>query len=145
MFLFFFCLMIRPPPTSTRTDTLLPYPTLFRSYFVRQFVGVLIFRFESGLLGCELLNGRLFLERQIDRRAGDLAETPHRVIREADRHLDPSPALGGDRLGLGLQLLGDEAIEKPDVLQPPAIVGLEQVAHDDAAGDRKSTRLNSSH
>src|SRR3546814_9550857 len=43
--------------------------------FVRQFVGVLIFRFESGLLGGERLNGRLFLERQIDRRAGDLAET----------------------------------------------------------------------
>src|SRR3546814_15462333 len=99
--------MIRRPPRSTRTDTLFPYTTLFRS---------------------------LFLERQIDRRAGDLAETPHRVIREADRHLDPSPALGGDRLGLGLQLLGDEAIEKPDVLHPPALVGLEQVAHDDAAG-----------
>src|SRR3546814_7741629 len=66
--------MIRRPPRSTRTYTLFPYTTLFRS------------------------------------------------------------ALGGDRLGLGLQLLGDEAIEKPDVLQPPAIVGLEQVAHDDAAG-----------
>src|SRR3546814_18402718 len=24
--------MIRPPPRSTRTDTLLPYPTLFRSH-----------------------------------------------------------------------------------------------------------------
>src|SRR3546814_18050995 len=30
LFLFFF-LSIRPPPRSTRTDTLLPYPTLFRS------------------------------------------------------------------------------------------------------------------
>src|SRR3546814_3387571 len=33
-FSFFFCvffLMIRPPPRSTRTDTLFPYPTLFRS------------------------------------------------------------------------------------------------------------------
>src|SRR3546814_2707578 len=29
--LFFFCLMIRRPPRSTRTDTLFPYPTLFRS------------------------------------------------------------------------------------------------------------------
>src|SRR3546814_14703439 len=29
-FVFFF-LMIRPPPRSTRTDTLFPYPTLFRS------------------------------------------------------------------------------------------------------------------
>src|SRR3546814_20551827 len=27
----FFCLMIRRPPRSTRTDTLLPYTTLFRS------------------------------------------------------------------------------------------------------------------
>src|SRR3546814_10042634 len=32
MFLvFFFCLMIRRPPRSTRTDTLFPYTTLFRS------------------------------------------------------------------------------------------------------------------
>src|SRR3546814_3503818 len=31
MFLFFF-LMIRRPPISTRTDTLFPYTTLFRSY-----------------------------------------------------------------------------------------------------------------
>src|SRR3546814_12580468 len=28
---FFFCLMIRRPPRSTRTDTLFPYTTLFRS------------------------------------------------------------------------------------------------------------------
>src|SRR3546814_11385357 len=28
---FFFCLMIRRPPKSTRTDTLFPYTTLFRS------------------------------------------------------------------------------------------------------------------
>src|SRR3546814_20697822 len=27
----FFCLMIRRPPRSTRTDTLFPYTTLFRS------------------------------------------------------------------------------------------------------------------
>src|SRR3546814_12431677 len=30
-FLFFFLLMIRRPPRSTRTDTLFPYTTLFRS------------------------------------------------------------------------------------------------------------------
>src|SRR3546814_20775723 len=33
-FLFFFFLMIRRPPRSTRTDTLFPYTTLFRSAFV---------------------------------------------------------------------------------------------------------------
>src|SRR3546814_11664200 len=32
MLLFFFFLMIRRPPRSTRTDTLFPYTTLFRSY-----------------------------------------------------------------------------------------------------------------
>src|SRR3546814_15067751 len=31
VFLFFCFLMIRRPPRSTRTDTLFPYPTLFRS------------------------------------------------------------------------------------------------------------------
>src|SRR3546814_15500357 len=31
--LFFFFLMIRRPPRSTRTDTLFPYTTLFRSAF----------------------------------------------------------------------------------------------------------------
>src|SRR3546814_19681980 len=30
-FFVFFCLMIRRPPRSTRTDTLFPYTTLFRS------------------------------------------------------------------------------------------------------------------
>src|SRR3546814_2780736 len=32
---FFFCLMIRRPPRSTRTDTLFPYTTLFRSHALR--------------------------------------------------------------------------------------------------------------
>src|SRR3546814_11154794 len=35
MFVFFFFLMIRRPPRSTRTDTLFPYTTLFRSTPVR--------------------------------------------------------------------------------------------------------------
>src|SRR3546814_15320912 len=30
-----FCLMMRRPPRSTRTDTLFPYPTLFRSVLDR--------------------------------------------------------------------------------------------------------------
>src|SRR3546814_11853519 len=33
--LFFFFLMIRRPPRSTRTDTLFPYTTLFRSHACR--------------------------------------------------------------------------------------------------------------
>src|SRR3546814_20435348 len=42
-FCYFFFLMIRPPPRSTRTDTLFPYTTLFRSRALEhgQFVLVL--------------------------------------------------------------------------------------------------------
>src|SRR3546814_17915216 len=35
VFLVFFFLMIRRPPRSTRTDTLFPYTTLFRSLFMQ--------------------------------------------------------------------------------------------------------------
>src|SRR3546814_4634298 len=37
LFLFFFFLMIRRPPRSTRTDTLFPYTTLFRSPVICRF------------------------------------------------------------------------------------------------------------
>src|SRR3546814_17473686 len=43
LFLFFFFLMIRRPPRSTRTDTLFPYTTLFRSLLKRAKVDALIF------------------------------------------------------------------------------------------------------
>src|SRR3546814_12873889 len=43
MFFFFFFFIIRRPPRSTRTDTLFPYTTLFRSrlrFFYGAFVGL---------------------------------------------------------------------------------------------------------
>src|SRR3546814_18764762 len=39
---FFFFLMIRRPPRSTRTDTLFPYTTLFRSPLIPELAGHLI-------------------------------------------------------------------------------------------------------
>src|SRR3546814_13218783 len=38
----FFFLMIRRPPRSTRTDTLFPYTTLFRSVSLRHYQGVAV-------------------------------------------------------------------------------------------------------
>src|SRR3546814_4481470 len=51
--------MIRRPPRSTRTDTLFPYTTLFRSYLTRLRVpGVLIENtFESGDRKLALITG----------------------------------------------------------------------------------------
>ena len=53
--------------------------------------------------------------------------------REIDIHRDPLPAFGGDLLRVGLQLLGDQAVEQADILKPTAIVVLEEISHDDAA------------
>src|SRR3546814_12358905 len=46
-FLCFFFLMIRLPPRSTRTDTLFPYTTLFRSTGHHQVAGILRFANEN--------------------------------------------------------------------------------------------------
>ncbi len=56
------------------------------------------------------------------------------AIREIGSDRDPLPALGAKCLGLGLELLDDEAVEERRVLEPAAIVVLEQIAHHDAAG-----------
>ena len=56
------------------------------------------------------------------------------AVGKIGRDLDPFPTLGADALRFALELLGNETIEKADVLQPAAIVTLEQVAHDGAAG-----------
>src|SRR3546814_14789795 len=48
-FMIFFFLMIRRPPRSTRTDTLFPYTTLFRSTWVASIIFVPFF-FSKGAL-----------------------------------------------------------------------------------------------
>src|SRR3546814_16155460 len=49
LFVFFFFLMIRRPPRSTRTDTLFPYTTLFRSTVS---IGLWIWSFAMTNAGC---------------------------------------------------------------------------------------------
>src|SRR3546814_11112706 len=78
VFVLFFFLMIRRPPRSTRTDTLFPYTTLFRSVdrLVRRPGGdqdtaaierAVIGGREIGLAS-ERHDGRRICERRIDRR-----------------------------------------------------------------------------
>src|SRR3546814_12224381 len=100
--------MIRRPPRATRTDTLFPYTTLFRSKWL------------------------------LDTRAGPVSADI--VAIAAGAWADPVAALFGVR-PLGIQPLRRTVVQadvepriKPDV---PLVI--------DAAGDRKSTRLNSSH
>src|SRR3546814_1423901 len=58
MILFFFFLMIRRPPRSTRTDTLFPYTTLFRSIIL-----VDIAHAAAQRLGCRGLFGKALVGR----------------------------------------------------------------------------------
>src|SRR3546814_14686810 len=95
-YVLFFCLMIRRPPRSTRTDTLFPYTTLFRSS-----------------------------------NRGDLAVARPAVgdVLGAAR----GAAVEQNHVGVAGVHLVERCPDAPMIM----IVG--------AAGDRKSTRLNSSH
>src|SRR3546814_7662691 len=105
--------MIRRPPRSTRTDTLFPYTTLFRS---RQ-VGRLADRHQEGAGAADDLVAKV--AGQIGSRA------EHDAV---DRHAETDRVVAH---GVG---------RRPVVVDA---VG-ENVQHV-AAGDRKSTRLYSSH
>src|SRR3546814_15864110 len=121
--------MIRRPPGSTRTDTLFPDSTLFRSLLVdaRQAVRAVVTldRHRQGIA----------LDR-VDRHA------------EADRAGDPG-AVGAERqhIGVGVDpaLVGEDAGDPVAFgLQPPYL-GRPAEVDAEGLGDRKSTRLNSSH
>src|SRR3546814_5994329 len=106
--------MIRLPPTSTRTDTLFPYTTLFRSEgdaARRQGEAKFVL---DGLVGAQ------------DEQAEVGAQADPRVRPECH------PFLVEDERGVGLGNGGSAHDRPPEGANP-------------LAGDRKSTRLNSSH
>src|SRR3546814_7922993 len=135
--------MIRRPPRSTRTDTLFPYTTLFRSVLQRLGGG------EPAVAGSE---------RDVDQRIARLIEI-HLAAQDAgDVEIDVLAHLAR-RLRVGGQL--DHRLDR--VADDVALPGGEEV-HDEARGcleghtlgrgrggvheiaaraDRKSTRLNS--
>src|SRR3546814_20063692 len=100
---------MRPPPRSTRTDTLFPYTTLFRSPNLVERVG----------LGNAELEGD---------EVGDLVPARDQQLRRIQQDL---LALVAGELGL---------IARGDL---EGLAGVRRGAGRD--GDRKSTRLNSSH
>src|SRR3546814_19872192 len=98
--------MRRHPPRSTRTDTLFPYTTLFRSVFV------------IGVAGIEFHRSKRALQ------VTDLGREGVVLLLHADAHV-----LFGGRAVVAVGV----AVGQPGVTIVPRV------------GDRKSTRLNSSH
>src|SRR3546814_2701013 len=110
--------MIRRPPRSTRTDTLFPYTTLFRSpHYVRR--ELVVERDAPGrLLG---RNRFLSRHRQVDGRAGDESNGEGRVAELA-------------------LLISKTSAERQRRRIVQFVIHLSK-----GSEDRKSTRLNSSH
>src|SRR3546814_8036258 len=113
--------MIRRPPRSTRTDTLFPYTTLFRSG------GGLVFHRRRRLLDLDVrerVRAALLADQQ--RIAlGVIARAMRRTLDLDQAAVAVLAATGADALG------NDGALGVADQM--------------DHLGDRKSTRLNSSH
>src|SRR3546814_3800875 len=126
--------MTRRPPISTRTDTLLPYTTLFRS------------RIEAGLVAA-------FVHLAEARGVPDLGAEVAIALDAALGELDVA-ALRGQRREGEAHRVGAELVDEVERVQDVAL-GLRHllallVAHqgvdvDGVEGDRTSTRLNSSH
>src|SRR3546814_16348187 len=125
--------MIRPPPRSTPTDTLFPYPTLFRS------AGATIATACSGavvLAETGLLDGQ--------------SATTHWAYCDGLQERHPGIHVQGDRAlvvaGEGQRLLmagGGASWMDMALFLISRLLGVEAAVR--MARDRKSTRLNSSH
>src|SRR3546814_10716215 len=88
----FFFLMRRRPPRSTRTDTLFPYTTLFRSLVLTDSGGV---QEEAPALGKPVLVMRETTERPEGVEAGTarlVGTDPGRIVAETERLLDDESA-----------------------------------------------------
>src|SRR3546814_1563966 len=125
----FFFLMIRRPPRSTRTDTLFPYTTLFRS-------AVLAHR-QDGLHLLALLQP----QPVDDRAAARMRPGVGQLVHGQPEH--PAGAGEGQQRVVG--------VDQPQLVDEILFLGRRRVASAPAAllravaADRKSTRLNSSH
>src|SRR3546814_15648509 len=91
IFSLFFFLMVRPPPRSTRTDTLFPYTTLFRSALDD---GVESFDPGGGRPGHDLRPGRRQNLRRADELIGRACEGDAQMPVVAALHREASP--GGE-------------------------------------------------
>src|SRR3546814_7033089 len=135
--------MIRRPPRSTRTDTLFPYTTLFRSLVGDQTIHLRIIDVvEEGVGLVEVLGPDrdrktvepgegAFLRRHEGHRLALLLQTQRRAVPGlAEHHVVLHEAVD---LAVGVI---------PELLDPGLVLDREL---GDALPDRKSTRLNSSH
>src|SRR3546814_7448396 len=123
--------MIRRPPRSTRTDTLFPYTTLFRSQADIDVNLATLFQ-----IALDHADQPVAVDDDIMPFGALLALAGHPVLpvfrrRDADIG-DPAAVLEGFNFGIGAQIADELNL-------------VDAASHRPSAPDRKSTRLNSSH
>jgi hypothetical protein len=101
---------------------------------LRDLIGVGVFLLQLVQLRLEGIACLGLLLRQRHLLAAQPAQPVRVAVGEVGSDLDPLPSLVANGLRFPLQLRGDEPVEQRRVLQPAAVVGLEQVAQHDAAG-----------
>ena len=100
---------------------------------LRQVLAIVMLGVEPvQFLGQGLIGG-LFVGGEFGAFARDPAQTGGVAVGEVQRGIDPAPALSREFLGSGADLRGGEGVEQRRILQPSAVVGLEQVAQRCAA------------
>src|SRR3546814_7266266 len=126
--------MIRRPPRSTRTDTLFPYTTLFRSFLESlghkvvdtvETVEAALARIDQGGFDVAIVDVHLKGGEKVWPVADRLAAVGCPFVLATGGHVEPPPA----------QYAAVPVLAKPYTLD----------AIEPALRDRKSTRLNSSH
>src|SRR3546814_5652725 len=129
----FFFLMLRRPPRSTRTDTLFPYTTLFRSLIL---AAGLSRRFGGGHKLLAELEGKPVIRHVVE---AALASSARPVLLVTGHQAAAVEAAAGDG---GITRVRNAAYAEG--LASSLQAGLRALPSD-LDGDRKSTRLNSSH
>src|SRR3546814_17032049 len=98
--------MIRRPPRSTRTDTLVPYTTLFRSDARASGAGDIlaaaqvVATLEDALVGCNLVLGTSARDRRIPWPLLDPRECGTKVVEEAGQGAEIALVFGREDSGL---------------------------------------------
>jgi hypothetical protein len=84
--------------------------------------------FDAVVFRLECVASRFLFVRQRRGVAAKLSQAVGMAVGELGCDLDPLPAFGADGSGFLFELLGNKAIDECDILQPAAVVTLEQVA-----------------
>src|SRR3546814_3707385 len=155
--MYFYVLMIRRPPRSTRTYTLFPYTTRFRSDHAGEYGARRIYEGQLAVLGRSACAPTL--RHMHAQELAHLSTFEDLLVRHRVRPtlLQPVWHVAGFALGAATALLGEKAAMACTVAVEEVIdehyAGQHSALEDDPAAlkytieslDRKSTRLNSSH